>query len=66
MYAGALLLFVGMSLALGSWWGFAPFPLMVGVLIWRLIGEERFLIEHLAGYAEYRGRVRWRLVPGLW
>ncbi|HWD66824.1 MAG TPA: isoprenylcysteine carboxylmethyltransferase family protein [Caulobacteraceae bacterium] len=66
MYAGALLMFVAMPFALGSWWGLAVIPLILGALIWRLIAEERFLVEHLAGYGEYRGRVRWRLAPGLW
>jgi protein-S-isoprenylcysteine O-methyltransferase Ste14 len=66
MYAGALLMFIGMPFALGSWWGLAVVPLIVGALIWRLIAEERFLVKHLAGYGEYRGRVRWRLVPGAW
>jgi protein-S-isoprenylcysteine O-methyltransferase Ste14 len=66
MYAGALLMFVAMPFALGSWWGLLVVPLIVGALIWRLIAEERFLVEHLAGYGAYRGRVRWRLAPGLW
>ena len=66
MYSGALLMFVAMPFALGSWWGLAVVPLIVGALIWRLFAEERFLVEHLAGYGDYRGRVRWRLVPGLW
>ena len=64
MYAGALLMFVG-TFALVSWWGLAAFPLMVGMLVWRLTAEERFLVEQLAGYSEYRSRVRWRLAPGL-
>jgi protein-S-isoprenylcysteine O-methyltransferase Ste14 len=36
------------------------------VVVVRLLDEERFLIENLPGYAEYRHRVRWRLVPGVW
>jgi protein-S-isoprenylcysteine O-methyltransferase Ste14 len=28
--------------------------------------EERELMAELDGYAAYAGRVRWRLVPGLW
>lgn len=66
MYAGALLIFLGLPLALGSLWGLPFTALIVGVLAWRLTAEERFLIQSLAGYADYRRRVRWRLVPGVW
>ena len=35
-------------------------------LVWRLLDEERMLVRELPGYAEYRERVRYRLIPGLW
>jgi protein-S-isoprenylcysteine O-methyltransferase Ste14 len=66
MYAGALVLLVGVPLALGSWWGLLPLMLLLPALIWRLLDEERFLIRHLPGYAEYRKRVRQRLLPFIW
>jgi protein-S-isoprenylcysteine O-methyltransferase Ste14 len=65
MYAGGLLLFLGTPLALGSYWGLLAFGATLPALIWRLMDEERFLAEHLAGYVEYCGRVRWRLIPGI-
>lgn len=66
MYAGVLPLLAGMPLALGSWPGLAPLLLIVPALVWRLLDEERFLLGKLPGYAEYRERVRYRLVPFLW
>jgi protein-S-isoprenylcysteine O-methyltransferase Ste14 len=66
MYGGALLLFVGMPLALGSWWGLLVGALIVPVLGWRLLREEAFLAQHLPGYDAYRSRVRYRLAPLLW
>ena len=66
MYASAFLYLVGTPLALGSYWGLAPIVAMVPFLIWRLLDEERLLTRHLAGYADYRTRVRHRLVPFLW
>jgi len=66
MYSGALLMFAGTPLALGSLWGLLPAALLTAGLVWRLIDEERYLVEHLPGYAEYRTRVRYRLLPGLW
>jgi protein-S-isoprenylcysteine O-methyltransferase Ste14 len=66
MYAGALILIAGIPLALGSWWGLAPAALLVPVIVWRLIREEAFLAANLAGYGDYRGRVRYRLAPVVW
>jgi len=66
MYASAFLYLVGTPLALGSYWGLAPIVLMVPFLIWRLLDEERLLTRQLPGYADYRTRVRHRLVPFVW
>ena len=65
MYAGGSLLFIGMPLALGSYWGLLPFAAMLPALIWRLLDEERFLTRNLLGYSEYCARLRWRLIPGV-
>jgi protein-S-isoprenylcysteine O-methyltransferase Ste14 len=66
MYAGALVLLFAMPLALGSWWGLVASAATVPVLAWRIVDEERFLSENLPGYTDYRQRVRYRLVPGVW
>jgi protein-S-isoprenylcysteine O-methyltransferase Ste14 len=66
MYASGLLYLVGMPLALGSYWGLAPFAGILPFLIWRLLDEEKFLDRSLAGYTEYRTKVRYRLIPGIW
>jgi protein-S-isoprenylcysteine O-methyltransferase Ste14 len=66
MYAGALILMLGIPLALGSWWGLLLFIPGLAGIIWRLLDEERFLSENLAGYTEYKNKVRFRLVPFVW
>jgi protein-S-isoprenylcysteine O-methyltransferase Ste14 len=66
MYAGALPMLLGMPIALGSWWGLVPFFVIVPALIWRIFDEERFLTAGLAGYAAYKQKVRYRLIPHLW
>ena len=66
MYANGLLYFVGTPLALGSYWGLAPFAAMLPFLIWRLLDEERFLATHLPGYSDYQKKVRHRLLPRIW
>lgn len=66
MYAGALLLFLPTPLALGSFWGL-PFAIALALAIAvRLVDEEHYLLEQLRGYADYRTRVRSRLIPGIW
>ncbi len=66
MYAGASLLLIFTPLALGSW-AALPFPLpLILVVAIRSIEEEKFLQVNLAGYAEYRQKVRYRLIPYLW
>lgn len=66
MYAGAVLLFFGAPLWLGSWWGVAIGALFSVVLAGRAVLEERTLARELAGYDDYRRRVRYRLVPHVW
>jgi protein-S-isoprenylcysteine O-methyltransferase Ste14 len=43
-------------------------PTAVGtlVLVVRTVLEDRTLQEELEGYKEYAGRVRYRLIPGVW
>jgi len=66
MYAGALVMMLGIPLALASWWGVAAFAALKLVVVWRLLDEERFLALNLAGYGAYRQRVRYRLAPLIW
>jgi protein-S-isoprenylcysteine O-methyltransferase Ste14 len=66
MYAGAIWLFVGIPLALGSWWSLALIVPLMPVLLWRLLDEETILQRDLPGYTEYMRRVRFRLVPFVW
>ncbi len=66
MYTGALLLAVCTPLALGSYWSLLLLILLIPVLAWRLLDEERVLKRDLPGYADYCRQVRYRLIPGLW
>lgn len=66
MYSGALLLLIGMPLALGSWWALILIAPFMPVLVWRILDEERFLSRNLTGYSEYTGTVRYRLIPHMW
>ncbi|MBX3172153.1 MAG: isoprenylcysteine carboxylmethyltransferase family protein [Candidatus Eremiobacteraeota bacterium] len=65
-YSTGLLYFLGLGLMLGSWWALCLWPIETAILSARLVLEEDFLSEALEGYADYRRRVRYRLLPGLW
>jgi protein-S-isoprenylcysteine O-methyltransferase Ste14 len=66
MYLGGALLFVGTPLLLGSAYGLVLGLALVLLLAGRIVGEERLLVHELEGYDEYRGKVKYRLVPFIW
>lgn len=53
-------------LALGSLWACMPMVLLVANLFVRTALEDRTLQIELDGYKKYSGRVRYRLIPGIW
>jgi protein-S-isoprenylcysteine O-methyltransferase Ste14 len=65
-YAGALLLYLATPLFLDSRWAFVPAVFLTIVLVVRTNLEDETLQVELPGYREYAGRVRYRLLPGLW
>lgn len=66
MYAGAVILTAAIPLALGSLWAALSVLVVVPVLHWRIVDEEKFLLENLEGYKEYCSKVRHRILPGLY
>ena len=65
-YAGALLAYFVTPLLLDSNWAFLPAIFLAVCLVIRTHLEDRTLQEELPGYREYAGRVRYRLLPGIW
>jgi protein-S-isoprenylcysteine O-methyltransferase Ste14 len=53
------------AMALGSWVGMVPLIGVLALFIRRTLLEDRMLHAELGGYAEYAGRVRYRLVAGV-
>jgi protein-S-isoprenylcysteine O-methyltransferase Ste14 len=66
MYASMFVFFPATALLLGSWWGLLLCAVLLGLLVWRIPLEERMLENGLAGYGEYEGRVKYRLIPHVW
>lgn len=66
MYTAVLLMFLSIPLILGSWPALLPFLAFPFILISRIRNEERVLTGGLDGYADYKSRVRYRLIPLVW
>jgi protein-S-isoprenylcysteine O-methyltransferase Ste14 len=66
MYSGSLIMLVGTSLALGSYWGLVGAAVMAMLFAVRIVDEEEALTDQLSGYREYTEKVHSRLVPHVW
>lgn len=66
MYAVTLLLFLSMPLVLGSVYSLLVFLAYPFIIAKRIKGEEEFLEKELAGYKEYKQKVKYRLIPFIW
>lgn len=66
MYMATVLLFLMMPLVLGSWYAAIVFLIYPVLIIIRLKGEEAMLVRELPGYAQYREKVKYRLIPFVW
>ncbi len=66
MYMSTLLLFLSMPLILGSLYSFILMLLYIPIIAKRIRNEEQVLEQGLAGYADYKRRVRYRIIPFVW
>ena len=66
MYLATLFMFLPLPLILGSFWGLIPLASYIPLIIVRIIGEEKVLSEGLAGYSEYKQKVKYGLIPFIW
>jgi len=65
-YVGDILVGLATPLQLGSWWALILGVVMGLLFVARTALEDATLRQELAGYDAYAGRVRHRLIPGLW
>ena len=66
MYMSTLLLFMSMPLVLGSILSFVIMLAYIPIIARRIRNEEEVLEQGLAGYSEYKMRVRYRVIPFVW
>ena len=66
MYAVTILLFMMIPLILGSLYALIAFAFYPAIIIARLLDEEKLLTRELPGYAEYKQKVKYRIIPFVW
>lgn len=66
MYAATILLFLMIPLVLGSMYALIAFAFYPAIIIVRLKDEEDLLTKELPGYAEYKKKVKYRIIPFIW
>ena len=66
MYTATVFLFLSMPLILGSIISFVVMLAYVPIIVKRIRNEEKVLETELAGYAEYKEKVKYRLIPYIW
>jgi len=66
MYAVTIWLFLAIPVVLGSLWSILCFLPYVAVIVIRIQNEENVLEAELSGYAEYKKRVKYRILPFIW
>ena len=66
MYATTILLFLSMSLVLGSIISFVIFLVYPFIIAKRIKNEEVVLEKELGGYSEYKKKVKYKLIPFIW
>ena len=66
MYTASTVMFLALPLILGSWYALIPFALYPVIMVVRIHGEEKLLTAELAGYEEYKKKVKYRLIPFIW
>ena len=63
MYSATVLMFLSMSLVLGSLPSFVIMLAYIPIIVKRISNEEKVLMNELYGYREYCNRVKYRLFP---
>ncbi|MBR5372960.1 MAG: isoprenylcysteine carboxylmethyltransferase family protein [Oscillospiraceae bacterium] len=63
MYSATVLMFLAVPLVLGSLIALPVFCIYPAVIVKRIRNEEEVLERGLAGYAEYKQKVKYRLIP---
>ena len=66
MYMATILLFLMIPVVLGSWYALIVFAFYPAIITVRLTDEEDLLTRELPGYAEYKKKVKYRIIPFVW
>ncbi len=66
MYMATLFLFLAMPLVLGSIYSCFIQLFYIPIILKRIKNEEQVLEQGLAGYSEYKNKVKYKVIPFIW
>ncbi len=66
IYTFAILMYIGLGLVFPSLWAAFLAGVIVVAYVLKAKDEDHYLEQNLPGYQEYKRRVRYRLIPGVW
>ena len=66
MYLASVLMFLSIPLVMGSGYALLPFAFYPVLMVVRILDEEKLLTAELAGYEEYKRKVKYRMIPFIW
>lgn len=66
MYSVTIIMFLSMPLVLGSVFSFVVFLVYPIIVAKRIKNEETVLEKGLKGYAEYKEKVKYKIIPFVW
>lgn len=66
MYSATIILFLSMPVVLGSVLSFVVFLAYPVIIVKRIRNEEEVLEKDLDGYAEYKKKVKYKIIPFVW
>jgi Putative protein-S-isoprenylcysteine methyltransferase len=66
IYTSACVMYFGTVLMFPAWWLILAAAIAIGAYVLKANLEDQFLMRRLSGYEDYRKRVKYRLLPGVW
>lgn len=66
IYTFAIMMYIGLSMVFLWLWNVVLAGIVIVAYILKARDEDRYLEQNLAGYQEYKQRVHYYLLPGLW
>ena len=66
IYTTVLIMYFGTTIAFLTWWTFLAYVVILVAHVVKTSVEDQFLFHELSGYAEYKKKVHYKLIPFVW